>query len=774
MPSKRILLVLVLLLVLPVLMFAVLPLHHGQVTHPAGSSLTVWPANTTGVSQSVNASTLFPAQQPPQPQFASGSAGSYNYWVGAQASDSAALPNTGVQTTIDVVSQQVTGCLSFWVSEEASSTTWGQVGYYICDGDTPVAFYQIWSSGSVLVTGTTLVSAGYHQFSMYVQSGDTWAYALDGSVFGTYDMGANISSSTYPVQAMSEEGYVSGPWTPAQVEFGTAMQVLESGAWSSAQSAFSYSWPYDCSSSSLSCWGLQGNLQNSSISVDAIVVGGNSPQVAGGSPLWKGTTTSALSGQSVMLTASPSGGIPPYTVTWYSAAEAGACTTSDAPVSTGPTYSPSPTASAYYCYIATDSEAPPASASSSTYLVTLALAYPAISVSPTTVEINQSALITTTAALAGGVSPYTCQWLEEPPSAANFSNLGSPFTTGCTPSSRPSASTGVLPTSGSWTFELQVTDASSTTVVSPPVTLSVSTIIGPALKLSCSPTPVVVGSATDCEATVQGPGSAPTGSVAWSSKGPGKFSKASCKLSNATCSVKFTPTTAGSPVGLLASYGGDSRNYPSAEAYVLNVTMRTSETTVSCTPAGVPVASPKTIICKAKVTGYAPAGAVAWSQGGTGSVSFSGVPTTCTLSKGACSVTMTGSTAGDLNVSASYAGDSNNAASYAAASLTITKAKTMLSITCAQKSLVNENSTTCTATVTGPYSSYTGMVTWSEGPGSGSVVFLPATCSLSAGSCSVNVTASATGKVKLEAVYAGDPNNQSGSGSVKLVIKKAT
>gem|GEM_PF-537739 len=774
MPSKQVLLVLLLLLVLPVLTFVVLPIHHGQVTHTAESSLRVWPANMTGDSQSVNASTLVPAHQPPQPEFASGGSGSYNYWVGAQASDSAALPNTGIQTTIEVVSQQVTGCLSFWVSEEASSTTWGQVGYYICNGDTPVAFYQIWSSGSVLVTGTIFVSAGYHEFSMYVQSGDTWAYALDGSVFGTYNMGADISSSTYPVQAMSEEGYVSGPWTPAQVEFGTAMQVLESSAWSSVQTAFSYSWPYGCSSSSLSCWGLQGNLQNSSISTDAIVVGGSAPQVAGGFPLWNSTTTSALSGQSVMLTANPSGGIPPYTVTWYAAAEAGACSTSDAPISTGPTYSPPPTASAYYCYIATDSEVPPASARSSTYLVTLALAYPAISVSPVTVEINQSALISTTTTFTGGTPPYTCQWLEEPPSTANFSDLGSPFTTGCTPSSKPSASTGVLPTSGTWAFEVQVTDALGTTVVSPSATLSVSTLIGPVLTLSCSPAPVVVGSATDCEATVQGSGSATTGSVAWSSNGPGKFSKTSCKISYGACSVKFTPTAAGSSLGLLASYGGDSRNYPSAQAYILNVTMKASETTVSCTPAGVPAASPKTITCKAKVTGYSPTGAVAWSQGGTGSVSFSGVPTTCTLSRGACSVTMTGSTAGDLNVSASYAGDPNNAASYAAASLSITKAKTKLSITCVQTSLVNGNSTTCTATVVGSYSSHAGTVTWSEGAGSGSVAFLPETCSLSAGSCSVNVTASATGKVTIEVVYAGDPNNQSSSGTAKLIIRKAT
>ncbi len=402
MPSKQVLLVLTLLLALPVLTLVAIPVHHGQVAHFAESSLTVWPANSIGDGRSINASALVPAQQPLQPRFASGDSGSYDFWVGAQASDSAALPNAGVQARIEVVSQQVTGCLSFWVSEEANSTTWGQVGYYICNGDTPEAFYQIWNSDSVLVTGTTSVSNGYHQFSMYVQSGDTWAYALDGTVFGTYSMGAGISSSTYPVQALSEEGYVSGPWTPAQVEFGTAIQVLRSGAWSSAQTASSFSSPYGCSSSLMSCWGLQGNLQDPSISTDAIVVGGSAPQMAGGSPLWNGTTASrlsgqsatltanpsgdappysaALSGQSVTLTANPSGGVPPYNVTWYAAAGPGICSTSDAPVSTGQSYSPSPTGRAFFCYIVTDSEAHPASASSPTYPDTVAIAYPAISV----------------------------------------------------------------------------------------------------------------------------------------------------------------------------------------------------------------------------------------------------------------------------------------------------------------------------------------------------------------------------------------------------------
>jgi len=192
-----------------------------------------------------------------------------------------------------VISSQVTGCLSFWVADEMSSNSvWGQVGYYICNGPTPVAFYQIWKSGSVAVTGTTSLSTGSHQFSMYLQSGTTWAYLLDGGVFGTYNMGSSTSSTTYPIEALSEEGYVSAPWNPLQVQF-TQVQVMSTGVWSPVPTGYE---PYGCSQTNLySCWGAQGNLQNPSIPDDALVVGGSTPVILSGTTLWNDVTSTSTS-----------------------------------------------------------------------------------------------------------------------------------------------------------------------------------------------------------------------------------------------------------------------------------------------------------------------------------------------------------------------------------------------------------------------------------------------------------------------------------------------
>ena len=474
-------------------------------------------------------------------------------------------------------------------------------------------------------------------------------------------------------------------------------------------------------------------------------------------------------GGSIQLTANPWGGTPPYGITWYTAAGVGKCSTSDVSVSTGPTFTPLPTASTYYCYIVTDSAQTPASADSLTDLVTVgsALAYPTISVSPGTIVSGESALISATTAFTGGTSPYTCQWLEEPPSVTTFSDLGSSFTTGCTPSSKPSASTGVLTTSGTWAFELQVTDELGNTVVSPPATLSVST---PGLKLSCSPTSVVVGSATDCEATVQGSGPVPTGVVTWSRNGTGKFSKLTCSLSKAACSVKFTPTAAGSVI-LTASYGGDSENVPSAGTYGLAATMATTNTAVTCTPKSAVAGSSTVITCKAKVTGYSPIGMVGWSQSGTGSVSLDSI--SCILSKGTCYVTATGYTGGQVIMNATYAGDSSNQGSSRTAALTVKKASTTVTASCAQSSIGVGTNITCTAMVSGGYTSHNGTITWSKVSGKGSVNFSSTTCVLPSVSCSVTVTATTAGSVKIEAAYGGDSNNQVSSRTTKLTITGA-
>jgi len=209
-----------------------------------------------------------------------------------------------------VVTQQVTGCLSYWVGDDSQANIWGQVGYYICDGSTPVAFYQVWNlnTSSVLSTGTTPVSSGSHFFSMYLEYGTVWAFALDGSVFGTQDMQSSVSSSTHPVQAVNEEGEVSAPWNPSQVQFGTAIQIEQYGIWNAVASAFE---PWGCGGSAQSCWGVQGSSQSPALAGNVFVVGGSTPALALGSTLWSApsattTTTTTITSSAASATTSTS------------------------------------------------------------------------------------------------------------------------------------------------------------------------------------------------------------------------------------------------------------------------------------------------------------------------------------------------------------------------------------------------------------------------------------------------------------------------------------
>jgi hypothetical protein len=100
-----------------------------------------------------------------------------------------------------------------------------------------------------------------------------------------------------------------------------------------------------------------------------------------------------------------------------------------------------------------------------------ALTAPTISVSPTTIDSGQSSTLFTTSSFSGGTSPFTCQWLVEAPGHLSYVDLGPSFS--CNPGDKPFVSTGALTTTGKWSFELQVTDSSPTTVTSNTVSVTV-------------------------------------------------------------------------------------------------------------------------------------------------------------------------------------------------------------------------------------------------------------------------------------------------------------
>jgi|GEM_PF-625201 len=221
--------------------------------------------------------------------------------------------------------------------------------------------------------------------------------------------------------------------------------------------------------------------------------------------------------------------------------------------------------------------------------IVFALTPPTISVRPTTIRVGRSAILSTKTSFAGGASPYACQWLKESPSATGFSDLGSPFTTGCTPSSKPSLTltSRVLTTSGTWSFELRVNDSASATIVSAPVTVTVKSVLS-RTTVSCSPTSVPAASSKTITCKARVTGYLPTGTVSWSQSGTGSvsfvptFRCACCTLIRGGCSVILTGVKSGKVI-MTATYMGDSSNQGSSRTAKLTITNAPTTTTTTTT-----------------------------------------------------------------------------------------------------------------------------------------------------------------------------------------------
>jgi len=113
-------------------------------------------------------------------------------------------------------------------------------------------------------------------------------------------------------------------------------------------------------------------------------------------------------GQTITLTATPSGGTPPYSYQWYNDTSGTANAISGA---TSPTYSATASATGTFKYyvVVKDSATTPTSANSlaGTYIVNNALS---VSISPTSRTYDAGQTITLTAIPSGGTPPYSYQW----------------------------------------------------------------------------------------------------------------------------------------------------------------------------------------------------------------------------------------------------------------------------------------------------------------------------------------------------------------------------
>src|SRR5947199_2154992 len=98
-----------------------------------------------------------------------------------------------------------------------------------------------------------------------------------------------------------------------------------------------------------------------------------------------------------------------------------------------------------------------------------------------------------------------------------------------------------------------------------------------------------------------------SGSVSFTAISTCPFSSTTYPLSCGTCSVTYTPTVVGHAL-ITGTYGGDSVHIGSSGTFTLASTIRSTATTVVCSPASVSTGSPTT--CTATVADSSGSGAV--------------------------------------------------------------------------------------------------------------------------------------------------------------------
>ncbi len=420
-----------------------------------------------------------------------------------------------------------------------------------------------------------------------------------------------------------------------------------------------------------------------------------------------------------------------------------------------------------------------------------------VTCSPATVGVNNSTRCTATVTDTNSTGPITPTGNVTFTSSSTGTFTGTCSLTGTGATASCAANVTYTPTvvapgthTISGTYNGDTKHAFSTSTGSQSFTL---TVIGRSTSttVSCAPSSVVVNNGSTCTATLTdtatGTPSIPTGQVRFTSSGTasGSFSPTtSCNLVAGSCSVTFTPTSAGKDT-VTANYQGDNvHSTSSGTSGTITSTLRTSSIGISCpatTPLNSPAACTVTVTDTSPTPALTPTGTITLTSNSTGtftSCALSGVGASATCSTN-YSPTTTG--IGSHKLTAYYGGDAGHYAASSNATATVkVNVRSLLSGISCGSSAIGGVAITCTVTVTdtspGAFITPTGVVTLTT---SGSGTF-GGTCALTgttaSASCTVTYTPGGTGASNdlITYTYPGDIAHTMSTGTLLVPVNPST
>jgi hypothetical protein len=309
----------------------------------------------------------------------------------------------------------------------------------IVGSSSPVVAWN--TSTTIYITGTVSIAPASSG-----SWGTDWTISCSGSYMcfpgiaqvtagGSYTIGANIPwriDISYPTASDTYYAYFWGPAITSPTSTASVLDIGQSTTFATGtysgppvaegfqiSAASGYTWsglPTGCAGTANSFGCSPTGTGTFSVHVYATDTGGFTSVTMGpvtvtvNSALTAGAISPASptidDGQSITLTANPSGGTVPYAYQWYTGA---ACNTAIGGATTS-TYGAAPASTTTYSYRVTDSASTPTSACSAGDTVTVNPALAAGAITPNAPAIDSGQAITLTANPSGGTTPYSYQW----------------------------------------------------------------------------------------------------------------------------------------------------------------------------------------------------------------------------------------------------------------------------------------------------------------------------------------------------------------------------